>query len=99
MWDTQCVSDPGAHPPGWVRERNNVKTKVSATVEERLVEFLDALPGQSRSEKLEFVLERYQKLQTELDLRQKLAVYYEDDEERSDREGWELTVAESQWRE
>ncbi len=76
-----------------------MKTKVSATVEARLIEFLDALPGRSRSEKLEFVLERYQKLQTELDLRQKLAVYYEDDKERRDRAGWELVVAESQWRE
>jgi len=68
-------------------------------VEEPLIEFLDSLPGKTRSEKLEFVISRYQALQEELDLRKKLAVYYEDDEERRDRESWELTVAESQWRE
>ena len=76
-----------------------MKTKLSATVEEPLVEFLDSLPGKTRSEKLEFVLARYQKLQEELDLRDELAVYYEDEPERRDREAWELTVAESQWRE
>ena len=71
---------------------------MSATVEEPLIEFLDSLPGKTRSEKLEFVISRYQALQEELDLRKKLAVYYEDDEEGRDRESWELTVAESQWR-
>ncbi len=71
---------------------------MSATVEEPLIEFLDSLPGKTRSEKLEFVISRYQDLQEELDLRKKLAVYYEDDEEGRDRESWELTVAESQWR-
>ena len=76
-----------------------VKGKLSATVEEPLIEFLDSLPGKTRSEKLEFVISRYQALQEELDLRKKLAVYYEDDEEGRDRESWELTVAESQWRE
>ncbi len=76
-----------------------MKTKLSATVEEPLVEFLDSLPGRTRSEKLEYVLARYQKLQVELDLREQLAAYYEDDDERRDRESWELTVAESQWRE
>ncbi len=76
-----------------------MKGKLSATVEEPLIEFLDSLPGKTRSEKLEFVISRYQALQEELDLRKKLAVYYEDDEERRDRESWELTVAESQWRE
>ena len=76
-----------------------MKSKLSATVEEPLIEFLDSLPGKTRSEKLEFVIARYQKLSEELDLREQLAVYYEDEGERRDREAWELTVAESQWRE
>ena len=76
-----------------------MKGKLSATVEEPLIEFLDSLPGKTRSEKLEFVLSRYQKLKEELDLREELSVYYEDEQERLDREAWELTVAESQWRE
>jgi len=76
-----------------------VKTKLSATVEEPLVEFLDSLPGDTRSEKLEVVLRRYKKLQEELELREKLAVYYEDEEERREREAWEMTVAEAMWSE
>jgi hypothetical protein len=76
-----------------------MKAKLSATVEEPLVDYLDSLPGNTRSEKLEFVLRRYRALQEELELREKLAAYYEDEDERRDREAWELAVAESQWRE
>lgn len=76
-----------------------VKVKLSATVEQPLIEFLDSLPGETRSQKLELVLSRYRRLYEELELRGQLAAYYEDEEERRDRESWELTVAESQWRE
>ncbi len=76
-----------------------MKAKLSATVEEPLIEFLDSLPGATRSEKLEVVLTRYKKLQEELELRDQLAVYYEDEEERREREAWELIVAEAMWSE
>ena len=76
-----------------------MKAKLSATVEQALLAYLDSLPGETRSEKLERVLSRYKELQDELDLREQLASYYEDEAERRDREAWELTVAESQWRE
>lgn len=76
-----------------------MKAKLSATVEQPLLEYLDSLPGKTRSEKLERVLARYKRLQEELDLREDLTSMYEDEQERRDREAWELTVAESQWRE
>ena len=76
-----------------------MKTKLSATVEAPLVAYLDSLPGRTRSEKLERVLRRYRRLQEELDLRAELAACYEDEDERRDREDWELVVAEAQWRE
>ena len=76
-----------------------MKAKLSATVEEPLIEFLDSLPGNTRSEKLEVVLTRYKKLQEELELREQLAVYYEDEDERREREAWELAVAEAMWSE
>jgi hypothetical protein len=76
-----------------------MKAKLSATVEEPLIEFLDSLPGNTRSEKLETVLSRYKKIQDELELREKLAVYYEDEDERREREAWEMTVAEAMWSE
>lgn len=76
-----------------------MKGKLSATVEEPLLEFLDSLPGKTRSEKLELVLSRYRALTDELQLRRELASYYEDEQEARDREAWELTVAESMWEE
>lgn len=76
-----------------------MKTKLSATVEAPLVEYLDSLPGETRSEKLEMVIRRYRQLQEEIDLRVELAAQYEDEEERREREDWELIVAEAQWRE
>ena len=76
-----------------------MKAKLSATVEEPLLEFLDSLPGSTRSEKLEGVLIRYKKLHEELRLREELSVYYEDEGERREREAWELTVAEAMWSE
>lgn len=76
-----------------------MKAKLSATVEEPLLDFLDSLPGETRSEKLEKVLSRYQQLHEELELRERLAVYYEDEDERREREAWELTVAEAMWAE
>lgn len=76
-----------------------MKGKLSATVEQPLLDYLDSLPGETRSEKLERVLSRDKKLREELELREQLAAYYEDEDERRDREAWELTVAEAQWRE
>ncbi len=76
-----------------------MKTKLSATVEAPLVEYLDSLPGETRSEKLELVIRRYRELQKELDLRLELGAHYQNDDERRDREDWELIVAEAQWRE
>lgn len=76
-----------------------MKTKLSATVEAPLVEYLDSLPGDTRSEKLERLICRYRALQEEVDLRAELAGIYEDDAERREREDWELIVAEAQWRE
>jgi len=76
-----------------------MKAKLSATVEEPLLQFLDSLPGRTRSEKLEVVLKRYKRLQEELELREELSVYYEDEDERREREAWELAVAEAMWSE
>lgn len=68
-------------------------------MEASLVEYLDSLPGETRSEKLELVIRRYRELQEEIGLRLELAAQYEDEEERREREDWELVVAEAQWRE
>ncbi len=76
-----------------------MKVKLFATVDAPLVEYLDSLPGQTRSEKLELVIRRYRELQDEIDLRIELAAQYESQDGRREREDWELIVAEAQWRE
>jgi len=76
-----------------------MKGKLSATVERPLLEFLDSLPGKTRSEKLESVLTKIRQLEEEKRLRKQLVVYREEDEEQAEREAWERTVAEAMWSE
>ena len=76
-----------------------MKAKLSATVDEGLLEFLDALPGKTRSEKLERVLRTIKRLEEDRRLRRELAVYEESDDERLEREAWERTAEEAMWSE
>lgn len=76
-----------------------MKGKLSATVEEPLLEFLDSLPGKTRSEKLERILSAFKQWEEEKQLRRQLGDYREDEEEVLEREAWERTVAETMWRE
>jgi len=76
-----------------------VKGKLSATVEEPLLDFLDSLPGKTRSEKLERILSKFKQLEEEKELRRQLGGRSEDDDEQLEREAWERTVAEAMWSE
>jgi hypothetical protein len=76
-----------------------LKGKISATVEEPLLEFLDSLPGRTRSEKLERVLARFKEMLDDRRLREQLAGYREDAIELREREAWERTFDEAMWRE
>ena len=75
-----------------------MKGKLSATVEEPLLQFLDSLPGKTRSEKLERILKKFRELEEERLLRHQLSAAREDDEE-AEREAWEQTVSEAMWKE
>lgn len=76
-----------------------MKGKLSATVEDFLLEFLDSLPGSTRSEKLERVLEKFKEVEEERRLRHQLKSYQEDDEDRTGREVWERTMDDAMWSE
>ncbi len=76
-----------------------MKGKLSATVDRPLLEFLDSLPGRTRSEKLERVLRRVRELESDRELRRELGQAYEDDDERLESEVWERTVSEAMWSE
>ena len=74
-----------------------MKEKLSTTIEEPLLRFLDSLPGKTRSEKLERILLKFKQLDEELQLRKQLAAHVEDDDDQMEREVWERTVAEAMW--
>jgi hypothetical protein len=76
-----------------------VKGKLSATVQEPLLDFLDSLPGKSRSEKLERILARFKEIRDDMLLREQLAGDTEDEDEEREREAWERTFDEAMWKE
>jgi len=76
-----------------------VKSKISVTMDRSLLEFLDSLPGESRSEKIEGAVRKLKKVVAEKELRVQLGGYREDNVERVERELWESTIAEAMWTE
>jgi len=76
-----------------------LKSKISVTVESSLLEFLDSLPGESRSGKIERALSLVKGIMAERELRKQLSARYEDEGERVEREAWESAVAEAMWKE
>ncbi len=73
-----------------------MKTKLSVTVDAELVDFVDALPGTSRSAKIEGVLGRFRAVTEDQQLRRALAEATESDDERLEREAWVRTMEQDQ---
>ncbi|MBM4122267.1 MAG: hypothetical protein FJ249_06720 [Nitrospira sp.] len=76
-----------------------MKEKLSVTVDQPLVRFLDSLPGQSRSEKLERVLRRFQEVSEDLTLRRALAKHKEPEDEQRGHAALIELMEEAMWRE
>ncbi len=76
-----------------------MKGKISVTIDRSLLEFLDSLPGDSRSWKIEKALSKLKSVLEEEKLRAQLGAGREEDSERVEREIWESTVAEAMWNE
>ena len=76
-----------------------MKEKLSVTMDQALVQFLDSLPGQSRSEKLELVLCRFKDVSDDLVLRRALASHHDPESERREEEAWARTMEHDQWNE
>ena len=75
-----------------------MKDKLSVTLDRALVQYLDRLPGSSRSAKLERILRNFRKMAEDMQLRRALAKVREDAAERSEREAWTRTMEQDQWR-
>lgn len=76
-----------------------MKNEISVTVERSLLDFLDSLPGESRSEKIGRALLQFKRVMAGRELRSLLGGGREDEAERMEREVWERTVAEAMWNE
>jgi hypothetical protein len=76
-----------------------MKAKLSLTLDEGLLAFIDSEPGATRSEKIETVLRCYRDVQRDLRLREELAAFSETTEDRLETETWGRIMQETQWRE
>lgn len=79
-----------------------MKAKVSLTLDEALVAFVDAEPGATRSEKIESVLRRYRDVRRDLRLREELTAFGETADDRVEADAWRRIMQEAQeamWRE
>lgn len=72
-----------------------MKEKISATIDERLLEYLDSLPGKNRSRRLEHVLRTFKEYEEDRQLRQELEAYEWSKEERLESEAWHRLFAET----
>ena len=76
-----------------------MKAKLSLTIDEGLVAFVDAEPGATRSEKIESVLRRYRDVRRDLRLREELTAFDEIADDRIETETWGRMMQEAMWRE
>lgn len=76
-----------------------MKSKLSLTLDEGLVAFVDAEPGATRSEKIESVLRRYRDVQNDLKLREELSAFSGSPDDRQETESWQRVMREAMWRE
>ena len=76
-----------------------MKAKLSLTLDEGLVAFVDAEPGATRSEKIESVLRRYRDVRRDLRLREALTAFGEIADDRAETETWGRIMQEAMWTE
>ena len=77
-----------------------MKTKVSLTLDESLLTFVDSESGASRSEKIETIVRRYRDARRDAELRRQLAAFNDaasDDDAESD--AWRRVMEDAQWNE
>ena len=76
-----------------------MKAKLSLTLDESLVAFVDSEPGESRSEKIEGMLRRYREARQDASLRRELAAFGASSDDDAESAAWRQVVETSQWNE
>ena len=75
-----------------------MKAKVSLTLDDALVDFVDRQPGATRSQKVEAALRRYRDAWRDMQLREELAAS-DDKEDDAETAAWRRVMQEAMWRE
>jgi hypothetical protein len=78
---------------------DTVKAKVSLTLDDALVAFVDAQPGTTRSQKIETALRRYRDAWRDLKLREELASFGSEEGDTAETAAWSRVMQEGMWRE
>lgn len=76
-----------------------MKAKLSLTLDQSLVAFVDSEPGESRSEKIEGMLRRYREARQDAGLRRELAAFNGSPEDDAESAAWRQVMETSQWSE
>jgi hypothetical protein len=76
-----------------------MKAKLSVTIDEALVSFVDGVPGQSRSEKIESILRRCRDALRDVQLRKELAAFNASDDGSAEDAAWRQVMETAAWNE
>src|SRR5688572_32799694 len=76
-----------------------VKKKLSVTLDETLVAFVDSETGESRSEKIEAIVRRFRQARRDAELRRELASVNSTTDDDAESAAWRAVMEESQWNE
>jgi hypothetical protein len=76
-----------------------MKTKLSLTLDESLLTFVDSESGASRSEKIETIVRRYRDARRDADLRRELAAFTASPHDDAESEAWRKVMEAAQWSE
>ena len=76
-----------------------MKAKLSVTLDESLVSFVDGEPGASRSDKIQSILRRYRDVLRDVQLRKELAAFNQSGEDAAESDAWRQVMETSIWSE
>jgi hypothetical protein len=74
-----------------------MKTKISATMDDELARFVDALPGTTRSDKLELIVRDYRRAWLDAQLRRELLAAQGEPPDDAEAQAWRTVMAEAMW--
>ena len=75
-----------------------MKAKISLTLDEALLAFVDTQPGATRSQKIEDALRRYRDAWQDLRLREELAEHDSEEGDAAESAAWRRVMQEAMWK-